>query len=249
MSSDRIWEIKLPVRTVLLCTTMLVSFGYIGYLTYALLTLEERTPSISRIIEYSKGTTITFTLLVFIHGYGVMSYLVIASEYIGLMTWHFYLVAFSCLAYLASLVVVSYIPIDDSTADVDTHSVFALLAFGFALLSSWLHRHSILNYSLIKDEWPIVVVEVVFIVVTTTCGALFWFGGNMIAEYCFIFFIIVDKEIKVRLLAGTGLLNIKDSFLVYSYRTPPSLINEITDVKRGAVTNSRLSKTETRYDF
>lgn len=244
---NKIWELKLPVRMVLLGTTTVTVLGLIAYLTYALNTLEQSTPSVSRMIEYSKGTTITFTLLVFLHGYGVMSYLVIASEYIGLFTWHFYFVAFSCVAYLVSLVVVSYIPIDDETADVDTHSVFALSAFVFALLSSWLHRHSLLNYDLIREEWLLVVVEVVFILATTVCGFLFWFDENAIAEYSFIFLIAIDKEIKVRILQMTGLLNVNNSFLVYSYRTPPSLLND--EVKMTAVRTKTKTGSRNKYDF
>lgn len=223
---EKLWQLKLPVRNVLLTTTVATTIGIIAYLSYALNTLEESTPSMSRIIEYSKGTTITFTLIVFGHAYGVASYLVIASEYIGLFTWHFTAVAFSCAAYLISLIVVSYIPIDDENAEVDTHSVFALMAFIFAVLSSWLHRHSLLNYKLVKEEWPILVAEGVFLLSVTVCGLLFWLDENTIAEYVFIFLIIIDKEIKIRILEYTGLLNVNNSFLVYTYHTPPSLLND-----------------------
>lgn len=239
---DKLWQIKLPVRNVLLVTTLTTCLGFIVYITYALNTLNESTPSISRMIEYSKGTTITFTLIVFGHGYGVASYLVIASEYIGLFTWHFYAVAFSCAAYLISLIVVSYIPIDDRTADVDTHSIFALSAFTFALLSSWLHRHSLLNYKLVKEEWPILVAEGVFLVAVTICGIFFWLDENTVAEYAFIFLIIIDKEVKVRILEYTGLLNVRNSYLVYTYHTPPSLINDEIKVATKV-------KAKTKYTF
>jgi len=238
---EKLWQIKLPVRNILTASTLVSSLGFIVYITYALNTMSS-TPSISRIIEYSKGTTITFTLIVFCHGYGVASYLVIASEYIGLLSWHFYAVSISCAAYIISLIIVSYIPIDDNTAEVDTHSIFALSAFVFALLSSWLHRHSLLNYHLIKEEWPIVVAEGVFLMGVAICGFLFWFDENNIAEYVFIFLIIIDKEVKVRILEYTGLLNVRNSFLVYTYHTPPSLLND--EVKVAAKTKSK-----TKYNF
>ena len=240
--AEKLWQLKLPVRNILLATTVLTTVGVIAYLSYALNTLEDSTPSVSRMIEYSKGTTITFTLIVFGHAYGVVSYLVIASEYIGLFTWHFNVVAFSCAAYLISLIVVSYIPIDDENSEVDTHSVFALTAFIFALLSSWLHRHSLLNYQLVKEEWSILVAEGVFLLAITVCGLLFWLDENAIAEYAFIFLIVIDKEIKIRILEYTGLLNVNNSFLVYTYHTPPSLLND--EIQLAAKI-----KTKPKYNF
>jgi uncharacterized membrane protein len=240
--AEKLWQLKLPVRNILLSTTVLTTVGVIAYLSYALNTLEDSTPSVSRMIEYSKGTTITFTLIVFGHAYGVVSYLVIASEYIGLFTWHFNAVAFSCAAYLISLIVVSYIPIDDENSEVDTHSVFALTAFIFALLSSWLHRHSLLNYQLVKEEWPILVAEGVFLLAIMVCGLLFWLDENAIAEYAFIFLIVIDKEIKIRILEYTGLLNVNNSFLVYTYHTPPSLLND--EIQLAAKI-----KTKPKYNF
>jgi hypothetical protein len=217
-----IWQVAVPVRVVLQVTTVVTLLGYVGYLAYSLTTLPQSTPSVSQMIEYSKGTTITFTLLVFVHGYGLMAYLVIVSEYIGLRTLHFKIVAACCVGYLAALVVVTYVPMDSEDDKVDTHSVFALLAFGFALGSTWVHRHGIVDRALVAEEWSLLVVEVVFVVVVTLCGILFWAEENTVAEYIFIFLIIIDKEVKILMLQETGLLNVDDSYLIYTYRTPPS---------------------------
>lgn len=213
---ELIWEFKLPVRRMLTITTLITIWGYLGYLSYCFAVLDETTPSVSEMIAFSRGTTITFTLLVFIHAYGVCSYLVIISKYVGVGTRHFKVIAFSSFAYLVALIVVTYLPLDGHE---DPHNVFAFLAFFFAILSSLVHRHGVLDVGPSFVEFPVVIIEVLFLVVVVICGALFWFVNSTVAEYVFMFLIIIDKEVKVAVLERFGLLLAEGSYLTYSYYT------------------------------
>jgi hypothetical protein len=229
MSGERvvfkIWEIEVSPLSILTFTTVVTMIGYVVYLLFSIMVFEDENkalPSLSGMIAYSKGTTISFTLLVFVHGYGLMSYLVIASEYIGLQSRQFKVIAACCFGYLLSLILVSYLPLDGSE---DPHNIFAVISFVFATLTVYLHKHTF-----VIDRWPyidfhvsercLILSEILLILTITIMGMLFWSFNIMIAEYVFIALLLVDKYIKVTILEKSGLMNIEGAKITYTYYSP-----------------------------
>lgn len=221
----KIWEIQVSPLSILTFSTVVTMIGYLVYLLFCIMVFEHEDkilPSLSGMIAYSKGTTISFTLLVFVHGYGLMSYLVIVSEYIGLRSRQFKAIAFCSFGYLLSLILVSYLPLDGSE---DPHNIFAVISFVFATLTVYLHKHTF-----VIDTWPYIdfhvserylVFSEVFIIVTNTImGILFWSFNIMIAEYVFIALLLVDKFLKVTILEKSGLLNVEGAKIKYTYFSP-----------------------------
>ena len=221
----KIWEIEVSPLSILTFTTVVTMIGYFVYLLFSIMVFEDENrdlPSLSGMIAYSKGTTISYTLLVFVHGYGLMSYLVIASEYIGLQTIQFRAIAASCFIYLLSLILVSYLPLDGSE---DPHNVFAIISFVFATASVYLHKHTF-----VVDKWPyidfhvseryLILSEIMLMLTITIMGMLFWSFDIMVAEYVFIALLLVDKYIKVTILEKSGLMNIEGAKLTYTYYSP-----------------------------
>ena len=221
----RIWEIEVSPLSILTFTTVVTMIGYLVYLLFSIMVFEnedKKLPSLSGMIAYSKGTTISFTLLVFVHGYGIMSYLVIASEYIGLQSRQFKCITFCCFGYLLSLILVSYLPLDGSE---DPHNIFAVISFVFATLSVYLHKHTF-----IVDRWPyidfhvseryLIASELFLIITITIMGMLFWSFNVMVAEYVFIALLLVDKYLKVTILEKSGLMNIEGAKITYTYYSP-----------------------------
>jgi hypothetical protein len=211
---------------VLLIMTSITFAGYIAYLLYAIVVfdnIDKKLPSMSGMIAYSRGTTITFTLLVFVHSYAVWSYIVIISEYIGVDSYQFMAIAVSSVIYLTSLIVLTYLPLDGNE---NPHNIFALTGFIFALMTSLLHKHSFIKngpggwptLSIDSTERPLVVIELVMITIILVSGILFWTQDMVIAEYVFIGLILLDKEIKVNMLLKYELINLDNAFIKYSYR-------------------------------
>jgi hypothetical protein len=221
----KIWEIEFNPLSILTFSTVVTMMGFFVYLLFSITAFEEEKkdlPSLSGMIAYSNGTTISYTLLVFVHGYGIMSYLVIVSEYIGLQTLQFKFIAGSCFVYLLSLILVSYLPLDGSE---DPHNIFAVISFVFATASVYLHKHTF-----IVDKWPyidfhesekyLILSEILLILTITIMGMLFWSFNIMVAEYVFIALLLIDKYIKVTILEKSGLLNIEGAKLTYTYYSP-----------------------------
>ena len=102
----KVWDQKVSPLFVLKWTTVINLGAYFIFMVYALVVFEDANkalPSMSGMIAYSRGTTISFTLIVFLHGYTIMSYLVIASEYIGFRSNQFKFISISSFIYWMSL--------------------------------------------------------------------------------------------------------------------------------------------------
>lgn len=182
-------------------------------------------PSVSAIIAYSKAMTLTFTFIVYIHSYSLYSYLIILSQYLGKTSFSFISIVLLCVLYILSLIIVTYLPLN---VDEFKHNVFAVSAFVFAALSVYLHKHSLLVYTIRgyefcnQKEGVLIVSELLVLITITVMAGLFWFQNNMWAEYMFILIILIDKQIKIWILLGTELIYLKGSYISYSYYSPPN---------------------------
>lgn len=232
-----VWKRSVSPVAILRHTTVVTVFVYCCFLAYVLTynTGGEPTPSMSRMIAFSKGTTITFTLMVLLHGYTLMSYLVIASEYIGAESWQIYFLTIASVAYWLCLLIVTYIPMDGNE---NPHNVFAVGGFLFALFTVYLHKHSFINtdkemcgiIDIAHTERRLVLYECIMILTITILGGLFWTYDVVFAEYIFVGLIIVDKYFKVAVLEESGLLNLENAALEYRYYSPAN--NPQTGVAR-----------------
>lgn len=221
----KIWEIEVSPLSILTFSTVVTMTGFLVYLLFCLMVFDDKDrplPSLSGMIEYSNGTTISYTLLVFAHWYGVMSYLVIASEYIGLQSIQFRAISASCFVYILSLIMVSYLPVTDYP---NAHYTFAVISLVFGTASVYLHKHTF-----IIDKWPyvdfhiteryLILSEIMLMFTISIMGMLFWSFDIMVAEYVFIALLLMDKYIKVTILEKSGLMNIEGAKLTYTYYSP-----------------------------
>lgn len=226
----KVWSYKVHPELILNWTTALNLGAYFIFLIYALVVFEDekkQLPSMSGMIAYSRGTTISFTLMVFIHGYTIMSYLVIASEYVGFRSFQFKFISGSAFTYWLSLIMVSYLPLH---ATKNPHNVFAITAFVFSIFTVYSHKHTFLVTE--PGKWPrldfytteryLILSEVVMIFVVSILGILFWTLDMVIAEYFFVAFILLEKYFKVYILKKSGLMNIENAYLEYRYFSPPN---------------------------
>lgn len=243
-SLAKIWTIEVGPTSVLTLATVVTMTAYFVYLVFSISVYDGSgkdavLPSMSWMIAYSRGTTITFTLMVFVHGYGLMSYLVIASEYIGILSYQFKAIAGSAFLYWLSLILVSYLPLEGNE---NPHNLFAVMGFTFALCTVYLHKHSFISFSddrffprldFSKTDWTLALSEIFLIVTISVLGALFWFMNIVIAEYLFIGLILIDKYVKVRILEKAGLLKTEGAKLEYVYYSPPNNVRTYHNVSRG----------------
>ena len=220
------WTIEVKPMTILEVSTLISFIGYIVFLSYSIGVAQYTSfPSLSAMIAHSRFATISYTFLVFIHGYGVFAYLIIISGYIGKTSRHFMLISSSAFLYLSSLIVVSYLPIQED--DVDPHNWFAFASFGFALLTVVVHKHTFINFNRrcpidFRSTERVLVASELFIIVTSIVMAiLFWQTDIIPTEYVFIALLILDKYLKVLILNKSELINLDVSILEYSYYTLP----------------------------
>lgn len=226
----KVWSKSVDPLFVLKVSTIFNLGTYFIFMLYALVVFEDENkslPSMSGMISYSRGTTVSFTLMVLVHSYTLMSYLVIASEYIGFRSLQFKFISFSALIYWLSLIIVSYFPVNTTR---NRHNVFALTAFTFSIFTVYLHKHTFLVTD--KGKWPrldfntteksLMLSEISMIIIVSILGILFWTLDMVIAEYVFVALIIIDKYFKVYILEQSGLMNIDNAYLEYSYYSPPN---------------------------
>jgi hypothetical protein len=229
----KVWTIEVKPSSILTLSTVVTMTAYFVYLVFSITIYTKEVdsakalPSMSWMIAYSRGTTISFTLMVFVHGYGLMSYLIIVSEYIGILSYQFRAIAGSAFLYWLSLILVSYLPLDGNE---NPHNVFAVMGFTFALCTVYMHKHTFLVVK--HGQWPYIdldvtnkmlaIYELVLIIIISALGGLFWFMDVVIAEYVFIALILVDKYVKIRILEKSGLLNTDGAKLEYVYYSPPN---------------------------
>lgn len=242
----RVWTIEIIPHSILKYTTIVTLLGYLILLIYCSVVYEKEhdsLPSISSMIAYSNGTAITFTLLVLIHWYSNLAYLVIASEYIGLRSLQFKIISLCIVIYSLCLLMISYIPVDD---DTNPHNVTAVVSFTFAILSVYLHKHTFVVYEI--GEWPrfnfrivdksLIFSELLIMITLTVLGVLFWFYDYVISEYISIVVILLDKYLKVLILEKSKLLNIEGAKVAYSYYSPN---NHQTPIYEKVSTNKPVS--------
>lgn len=226
----KVWDQKVNPLFILKFSTIFCLGAYFIFMLYALVVFEDENrtlPSLSGMISYSRGTTVSFTLIVLVHSYTLTSYLVIASEYIGFRSIQFKFISASALIYWLSLIIVSYFPLDTTR---NRHNVFALIAFTFSIFTVYLHKHTFLVTEV--GKWPrldfnttektLMLAEVMMILVVSILGILFWTLDIVVAEYFFIALIIIDKYFKVYILEQSGLMVIERAYLEYSYYSPPN---------------------------
>lgn len=205
-----IWSVGVrPMRTLTFATVFTL-LGELGVLLYAWLYEPGPLRSVSAVIGRSSGLSIVYATLVYVHGYSLLSYLVLASGYLSTSSAHFRLMATMCALYWGSLIVVSYIPI---SLNDEHHNAAAFMAFFFACCTTVLHRHSFWHA---PPETALMVVEVAIMVGIVGLGALFWFAGAVLAEYGFIALILLDKYVKIRTLHAGGLVDV-DNRLEYRF--------------------------------
>lgn len=219
----KIWQQKINPYLILKLTTFVNIIFYFSFLLHSFIAFEgEPFPSVSAMIGASRISTISYTIIVFVHGYTIMSYLVIASEYVGFYSIQFRFIFISSIIYWLSLIMVSYLPVKNVN---EPHNIFAILAFMFSVSTVYLHKHTFLNtdeyvpYFMIIDR-NIVVLEISIIILVSILGILFWVFHYTIAEYVFIFLLLCEKYFKINILISSGLLNIESAFLEYSYYSP-----------------------------
>lgn len=211
MDNNTVWNFEFSPLDVLRFTTFLNLTLYLVFFLFAMWEEHvEKYPSMSWMIAYSSGTTASFTIMVFIHGYTISSYLVIASGYIGYRSQQFKAIAVSSFVYWLSLIMITYMPL---SRDENPHNIAALVAFFSATASVYLHRQT-------NDLDLLLLTELMTIVIVTLLGVLFWFFDKTVAEYIFIPIIMVDKYLKVSVMQRLGLIDLSDSKVRYSYITP-----------------------------
>lgn len=223
-----VWKQSVHPEFILKWTTVFNLGAYFIFMVYALIVFEDidkSLPSMSGMIAYSRGTTISFTLVVFIHGYTIMAYLVIVSEYIGFRSNQFKFISMSSFLYWLSLIMVSYLPLN---ATRNPHNIFAVTGFVFSIFTVYLHKHTFLITE--NGKWPrldfntteryLMLIEISLIIIISILGILYWSLDMVIAEYVFIALILLDKYLKVYILEQSGLMNIDNAYLQYSYFSP-----------------------------
>lgn len=154
-----------------------------------------------------------------------MSYLVIASEYIGFRSNQFKFITVSSFIYWMSLIMVSYLPLD---ATKNPHNIFAITGFVFSIFTVYLHKHTFLITEF--GKWPrldfhttekyLMLIELSMIIIISILGILFWSLDMVVAEYVFIALILLDKYFKVYILEQSGLMNIDNAYMEYRYFSP-----------------------------
>jgi hypothetical protein len=226
----KVWDQRIHPELILKWTTVFNLGAYFIFIVYAFIVFEDETenlPSMSGMIAYSKGTTISFTIIVFIHGYTIMSYLVIASEYVGFRSNQFKFISVSSFLYWVSLIMISYLPLD---AAKHPHNIFAITGFIFSIFTVYLHKHTFLitefgkwpRFNFYTTEKYLMLIEVSMIIIISILGILYWSLDIVVAEYVFVALILLDKYLKVYILEQSGLMNIDNAYLEYRYFSPPN---------------------------
>jgi hypothetical protein len=228
-----VWNVKVYPKFLLTFYTFITTGGYCLFLLYCLQHVpphgeEMDYPSVSAMIAFSRGTTLTFSLLVYCHTYAISNYLVLISEYLNVTSYQFYAVSLFCIIYNVALIVVTYLPL---TGYETAHNTFSMIAFFAALFSVFLHRHafwvwpSLTIEKCTNTEFFLILTEFVFIAIICVTGFMFWFHDITWAEYIFIGLILIDKEVKIDILRWTKLIRTNNSYVQYSFYSPKNPID------------------------
>lgn len=193
------------------------------FLLTVLMLASESSPSLSSLISSTPAAGITFTIILFVHSYGVFAYLITVSDYYSghasysLMWW-------TCVAYMCLLVVISYLPTDRFS---DPHSAVAILTFVVALCSV---------VSGAMSFHPAHIIDILIALVVLVSGAVFFWSGNAIAEYFMLAVLLSDKLIKIRVLEWYDLIDTSVAQLEYNMHSSTSpLERERARVTQGLI--------------
>lgn len=201
-----VWEVRYNPYEVLKWTTVITLWGFLSLSVYCSANNSKVQPTLSAAMSNSPTVSLAFALLVYVHGNAIACYLTLASEYIGLHTWQYSLVAGSSVAYWFCLLALSYLPLDEAKEE---HHAAATGAFVFATLSAILHR---------RGGTPVMeIYEVGMMSAIVISGVAFWIAGVVLAEYTFIGLVVVDKALRVKLLRQEGLVANAPSYVEYRY--------------------------------
>lgn len=209
VNDSAVWQFRVkPFHISLLatCTALLVFVASTlinAFDEHALRTISEL------LIEF-RWFSITYTIVVFIHSYAVLAYLICVSDYIGVQSREFMALCACCVIYLGCLVVVGYVPV---SREEELHNFFAIMAFIFAILSSLLHKFGSSQHG----EQSLAIYEACLIGALILAGALFWSLGDASAEYVLVGIILMEKHMKLELLDRYEILHSKRGWIVYSF--------------------------------
>lgn len=223
-----VWTYVTDPREILRYTTIYCITSFVVFVMYCNFQVDSlRGASISTMMGSSKISTLIFTFIVYLHSYSLESYLVILAEFLGTNSFQFKFIALNCVIYIISLVVLTYLPVEEYAG---VHNIFAVLALFFASLSIFIHKHSFFKcfYSsttqstLQTNAFILSTSEFFFLIVVLATAFIFWFTSSAICEYIFIGFILVDREFKINIMVRAGIINIKDNAMVVVYILPPN---------------------------
>ena len=186
--------------------TVVTLWGFLSLSVYCAASTRRTQPTLSAAMSDSPSVSLAFAVLVYAHGYALACYLTLASEYIGLYTWQYILVAASCASYWCCLLALSYLPVEEAREE---HHAAATCAFVFAALSAVLHR---------RGGTPVMeIYEVGVMSAILLSGIAFWLAGVVLAEYAFVALILVDKALRMKLLRQEGLVPNAPSYVEYRF--------------------------------
>lgn len=219
-----VWRTTLKPRVFLRGAT---ACTFIVFLTFLFIGvgLDDEAPSISAMVAKSREMTLTFTLMVYLHSYAAMAYLILLSRYVEADSTQYRTIALLVRVYLGALVLLCYVPIEVSAT---AHHAVAFVAFSCAAASGIFTKHSF--FSGIRDR-RVVCVEIAVVVTIAVTACTFWATGNVWAEYVLVGVVIMDKELKIVALERTGLVVLSDSYVQYSFHAQPRPIEDVQQVQ------------------
>lgn len=182
---------------------------------------DHHAPTISDLIIKSRMSTITFALMVYLHSWVLTIYFLLITEYLDMNNvWHlrqYYIMMFFSVGYIMALIFLTYIPTDTFPS---SHRLLATLSFCAALLSCYLYTSELgtkLKYELSYGQKPLILLEFIFFCAIVVSGGLFQFANSNLSEYFFVFFILLDKPVKIYLMSKMRLLNTAAHILRLEY--------------------------------
>lgn len=202
-----VWKVRISTERALRMSTLITLLGFFCYVVYGFIVVGDRSfVTVSDILAYSRGTAITFSLLVLLHGYTLYIYLVVISGVLGPDTLRMRFTFTVVLVYWISLLVITYLPV---THDDDFHGAFAFTILVSGLLSMLTQEHAM---CILDDpQKQLVFTEVFSILFILGAALLFWYGEVIVAEYIVFCVFIVEKYLKLQLLCAAGLIELGDS--------------------------------------
>lgn len=207
--SDKIWNLSMKPHKALRVFTLLSLFGFLCFVIANIVIYGKHT--ISDFLVKSHANGVTYTLIVALHTYANYCYLILASEYIGYNTVQFKIIFIATIIYLLSLVIVSYLPVDEHN---NLHSIFAGLAFGFAMITVFLTK---IFHVIERREIVLLFLEGIYFFILLVLAIFFAFRVEPITEYIFIALVLIEKDLKIEFLSRSNLIVLTSARLEYCF--------------------------------